>query len=225
MASASQNRLFLPRRQAESIQRWNESMKTGMSRDPRIDAYIARQAEFARPILEELRETVHSACPEMEEGIKWGMPAFLLHGQILAHMAAFKAHAAFGFRGGSEVIGEARSSGEAMGQFGRLTSPADLPPRDELERLIRKAAAAVEAGPPRGRQAKPEPGVPDDLRAALAAEPAAAATFEAFPPSARRDYADWVAQAKRPETRARRIAQTVEWLGEGKRRNWKYEKR
>ena len=197
-----------------------------MSRDPRIDTYIARQAEVARPILEHLRETVHSACPAIEEGLKWGMPAFLLNGRIVAQMAAFKAHATFGFWRGREVLGEAAASGEAMGQFGRLTSVGDLPSREELEGLIRKAAAAAAAGPaPRaGKQAKPVPQAPEDLRAAIAAEPRAAATFEAFPPGSRREYVEWVADAKRPETRAKRIAQTVEWLVEGKRRNWKYKK-
>ena len=198
-----------------------------MSRDPRIDAYIARQASFARPILEHLRETIHAACPAVEEGIKWSMPAFLLEGRILAHMAAFKAHAAFGFWRGGEIVGDAAASAEGMGQFGRLTVVEDLPPREELEAMIRKAAAVTASGPaPRARkkEAKPEPEMPEDLRAAIAADPKAGATFDAFPPGCRREYIDWVLEAKRPETRAKRIAQTVEWLAEGKRRNWKYEK-
>ena len=196
-----------------------------MSRDPRIDAYIARQAEFARPILEHLREAVHAARPGVEEGIKWGMPAFLLEGRILANMAAFKAHATFGFWRGGEVVGDKGAKGEAMGQFGRLTSVADLPPEAELRALIEKAAALVEAGPaPRAKKPpRPEPPVPDDLRAAIDTRPEAAATFAGFPPSCRREYVEWVSEAKRPETRAKRVAQTVEWLAEGKKRNWKYE--
>ena len=196
-----------------------------MSRDPRIDDYIARQADFARPILEHLREAVHAARPDVEEAIKWGMPAFLLKGRILANMAAFKAHATFGFWRGGEVVGDKGAKGEAMGQFGRLTSIADLPPDGELRALIEKAAALVEAGPaPREkRPPRPEPPVPDDLRAAIDAEPQAAETFAGFPPSCRREYIEWVVEAKRPETRAKRVAQTVEWLAEGKRRNWKYE--
>jgi uncharacterized protein YdeI (YjbR/CyaY-like superfamily) len=197
-----------------------------MSRDPRVDAYIARQADFARPILEHLREAVHAACPEVEEAIKWSMPNFVYRGKILANMAAFKAHAAFGFWRSSDVLGEAGAERDAMGQFGRLTSGDDLPPPDQLEALIRKAMAAIDSGPAPARpkkSPKPELPAPEDLRAALDAAPKATATFDAFPPSCRREYVEWVTEAKRPETRAKRIAQTVEWLAEGKRRNWKYE--
>jgi uncharacterized protein YdeI (YjbR/CyaY-like superfamily) len=196
-----------------------------MSRDQRIDDYIARQAEFARPILEHLRAAVHAARPDVEEGIKWGMPAFLLKGRILATTAGFKAHATFGLSRGGEVMGDTGAKGEAMGQFGRLTSVADLPPDAELRALIEKAAALVEAGPaPRAKKPpKPELPVPDDLRAAIDARPEAAAVFAGFPPGSRREYVEWVSEAKRPETRAKRVAQTVEWLAEGKRRNWKYE--
>jgi len=195
-----------------------------MSRDPRVDAYIARQADFARPILEHLRTAVHAACPEVEEAIKWGMPAFLLKGRPLANMAAFKAHASFGFWRARDVLGDASLDG-AMGQFGRLTSIADLPPRERLDALIRAAAEKAAEGPaPRPRKPpKPELPVPEELRAALDAEPRAAETFEAFPPSCRREYVEWVSEAKRPETRAKRVAQAVEWMTEGKRRNWKYE--
>jgi uncharacterized protein YdeI (YjbR/CyaY-like superfamily) len=196
-----------------------------MSRDPRIDAYIAARGDFARPILEHLREAVHAACPEVEETIKWGMPHFTYKGGMFAGMAAFKAHATFGFWRGKEVVGE--SGGEsAMGQFGRIASLADLPDRETLDGLIRKAAALVEAGPaPRKPKhpPKPAPETPEDLRAALDAEPRAAATFDDFPPSCRREYVEWVVEAKRPETRAKRIAQAVEWMAEGKRRHWKYE--
>jgi hypothetical protein len=196
-----------------------------MTRDPRIDAYIAAQADFARPILEHLREAVHAACPEVEEAIKWSMPAFLLRGRIIANMAAFKAHASFGFWRGGDVVGEGGKKGEGMGQFGRLASVDDLPPPAELAALIRKAAALAAAGPAKAeRVRKPEPETPDDLRAALAANPAAASVFEAFTPGARREYVEWVVSAKRPETRAQRIAQAAEWIAQGKKRNWKYER-
>jgi uncharacterized protein YdeI (YjbR/CyaY-like superfamily) len=196
-----------------------------MSRDPRIDAYISRQADFARPILEHLRAAVHAACPEVEETVKWGMPHFLYKGQMLAGMGAFKAHATFGFWRGREVLGETGGERDAMGQFGRLTSVGDLPEPPALEAVIRKAMALAEAGPkPRPEsQPKPPAETPDDLRDALAASPAAGATFEAFPPSCRREYVEWIVEAKRPETRAKRLAQAVEWMAEGKRRNWKYE--
>jgi uncharacterized protein YdeI (YjbR/CyaY-like superfamily) len=197
-----------------------------MSRDPRIDAYIARQGDFARPILEHLREAIHAACPEADETLKWSMPSFLYNGKILANMAAFKAHAAFGFWRSGEVLGETGAERDAMGQFGRLTSVADLPPPDALAGLVRKAMAAIDSGPGPARPKKPpkpELAAPDDLRAALDATPRAAATFDAFPPSCRRDYVEWVVEAKRPETRAKRIAQAVEWMAEGKKRHWKYE--
>ncbi len=197
-----------------------------MSTDPRIDAYIARQADFARPILEHLRSTVHGACPEVEETLKWGMPHILYKGQMLAGMAAFKAHATFGFRRASEVLGETGAEREAMGQFGRLASVADLPGDSVLRELIRKAMAVTDAGarPARTKaSSKPEPETPPELETALLANPAARATFDGFPPGCRREYVQWVAEAKRPETRDRRIAQAIEWMAEGKRRNWKYE--
>ena len=196
-----------------------------MSRDPRIDDYIARQADFARPILEHLRRVVREAAPAAEETIKWSMPHFTLNGRLFAGMAAFKAHATFGLWQASTVLGEDGVKRDAMGQFGRLTSVADLPPEAELKSIIARAAAEAGKGPaPRPRKApKPELPTPDDLRSALDATPAAAATFDAFPPSCRREYVDWVVEAKRPETRAKRIAQAVEWMAEGRRRNWKYE--
>lgn len=196
-----------------------------MKTDPRVDAYIARQADFARPILEYLREVVHAACPEGEEAMKWSSPTFMYHGQMLAGMAAFKAHATFGFWKGGLVTGDTPEMMSAMGQFGRLTSIDDLPERMVLEALIRKAMALTDDGvkAPRNKHAKPPFTVPDDLRAALDGHAAAAATFDGFPPSSQREYVEWITEAKREETRAKRVAQTVEWLAEGKRRNWKYE--
>ena len=196
------------------------------STDPRIDAYIAAQADFARPILEHIRGVVHRAAPDAEETIKWGMPHFTVAGRIMAGMAAFNAHATFGLWQAKDVLGETVTEREAMGQFGRLASIADLPPEEELETLIRRAADAAAAGPrPREKKAaKPELDMPDDLAAALAINSAARAAFDAFPPGGRREYIEWTLEAKRPETRAKRVAQAVEWIAEGKRRNWKYEK-
>ncbi|HEX8624945.1 MAG TPA: YdeI/OmpD-associated family protein [Allosphingosinicella sp.] len=197
-----------------------------MSTDPRIDSYIARQADFGRPILDHLRSAVHAACPQAEETMKWSMPHFLYKGQMLAGMAAFKAHATFGFWRAKEVLGETGAERDAMGQFGRLASVADLPPDEVLHALVRKAMALTDAGtrPARAKAApKAELETPPDLSAALDANPAARATFDGFPPGGRREYVEWVAEAKRPETRDKRIAQAVEWMAEGKRRNWKYE--
>src|SRR5688500_8307295 len=155
-----------------------------MKTDPRIDAYIERQADFARPILNFLRETVHSACSDCEESLKWSMPYFLYKGEMLAGMAAFKKHASFGFWRGSLVVGEGKADADAMGQFGRIASIDDLPPRPQLEALVRKAMALTDQGvkPPRTKRPKEKLPVPEDLRNALDSNAAAAATFAAFPP-------------------------------------------
>jgi uncharacterized protein YdeI (YjbR/CyaY-like superfamily) len=196
-----------------------------MKTDARIDAYIDRQAEFAKPILRYLREVMHAACPDGEESIKWSSPHFLYKGEMLAGMAAFKQHATFGFWRGSLVVGKGNEQMSGMGQFGRLSSVRDLPPRKELEALIRKAMKLTDEGvkAPRDKHKKEPFTVPQDLRAALDANRKAAATFDAFPPSCQREYVEWVTEAKRDETRVKRLHQAVEWMSEGKRRNWKYE--
>lgn len=158
--------------------------------------------------------------------MKWNAPAFTLGGKILLMMAAFKAHAALNFWRGQELRGD-KASAQAMGQFGRLTSIADLPPDEELDALIRKAAELARRAPaPRKakHRPRPAPAMHPDFESALARTPRARAALEGFPPSARRDYLEWVAEAKQQATRAKRIATAVEWLSEGKRRNWKYEK-
>jgi uncharacterized protein YdeI (YjbR/CyaY-like superfamily) len=194
-----------------------------MSTDPRVDAYIEGRAEFARPILAWLRTRFHAALPEVEEAIKWSHPFFTLQGKPFANMAAFKAHVSFGFWNRQD--NQTGKEGEAMGQFGRIESLADLPGEAEIEQMIREAAAKLaEDKPARPRAApKGEAEVPPDLAEALAADDAAAATFNGFPPSCRREYCEWVADAKRAETRAKRVADAVAWMREGKRRNWKYE--
>lgn len=197
--------------------------------DPRIDAYIAKAEPFAQPILVRLRALVHEACPQAEETIKWGMPFFVSDGASLCHMAAFKRHAAFGFWRHVEVMGGERPA-EGMGSFGKLASLDDLPPKRTLVALLGKAAALNAAGtkPVRGtaKQApRPLPDMPTDFGAALEAMPAAKRVYEAFAPSHRREYLEWILEAKREDTRARRIAQAVEWLAEGKSRNGKYARR
>ncbi len=192
--------------------------------DPRVDAYIAHAADFARPLLEHLRDVVHHAVPEVRETIKWGMPFFVAGERILCHMAAFKQHCAFGLWRGKGMVKNA--SDEAMGQFGRIRSFTDLPPRKELTALLKMATRqALDKVPAkRARTAKAEAEVPTDLAAALRQKQHSRArtTFEAFPPSQRREYIEWLAEAKRDATRARRLATTLEWLAEGKTRNWKY---
>ncbi len=192
--------------------------------DSRVDAYIERSAEFAQPILSFLRDTVHGACPEVEETLKWSMPTFMYHG-ILCDMGAFKQHATFGFWKGALVVPDSDSE-LAMGQFGRITHCRDLPTKKVLIGYIKLAmklnADGIAAPRTRNAAPKPPPEVPDDLAAALTRNRKARATFEAFSPSHRREYAEWLTEAKRADTRQRRLDQTIEWLAEGKPRNWKY---
>ncbi|MBD9467927.1 YdeI/OmpD-associated family protein [Pseudoxanthomonas sp. PXM01] len=195
--------------------------------DPRVDAYIAKAAPFARPLLEHLRAVVHAACPSVQEDIKWSMPSFQYGGRILCQMAAFKQHASFGFWQHAAVTeGKAR---DGMGSLGRLATIKDVPSKRELTALLRKAMALIDEGATStAMRAKPAPRaaleVPADLRDALAGNPGAKAAFDSFSASARRDYIEWITGAKREDTRARRLAQAVEWLAEGKMRNWKYAK-
>ncbi len=197
--------------------------------DPRVDTYIASAAEFARPLLERARELVHTCGKDIEETTKWGMPTFLYCGRIIAGMAAFKQHAALSFWQHQEVMGEGVKL-DGMGSFGKMTTLKDLPSRTRLQPLMRKAmalidAAASGAGPRSQRSTKPAPDVPADLKAALAANRKAEAAFDRFPPSHRREYIEWLLEAKREETRARRLEQAIAWIAEGKSRNWKYAKR
>ncbi len=194
-----------------------------MTRDPRVDAYIAARQPFARPILTHLRELVHAHAPGTEETLKWGMPYFVLNGQNLAGMAAFKAHATFGFWRDEEVTGSPRHA-DAMGSMGRLVGLSDLPSDEALGAWIAKAAALCGEDKPKRAAPKSKPTLdfPDDLRAALKANAAAQGHWDAFSPGKRRDYIEWVIDAKREETRAKRIAITADQVAEGKDRNWKY---
>ncbi len=188
-----------------------------MAKDSRIDDYIAKAAPFARPILSHLRALVHHAIPDLDETIKWGMPHFTVKGKNLAGMASFKAHAAF------MIHGEGRQ-GEAMGQFGKLIGLADLPDDVVLLANLQAALDRLESATKKPRVlAKPKPGIamPADFTAALS--PAARGHLDGFSPAQRREYLEWITEAKRPETRAKRIAEAAEWLTEGKKRNWKYE--
>jgi uncharacterized protein YdeI (YjbR/CyaY-like superfamily) len=196
------------------------------TRDPRIDAYIAQAAEFAQPILTYLRGVVHQHCPEVEESIKWGSPHFLYHG-MLCSMAAFKQHCSFGFWKGTLFVADARND-EAMGQFGRITSLQDAPGKKLLAGYIRQAMQFNESGVKPARRTKdaapkPPAEVPDDLAAALKKNRKAAAVFDGFSITNRREYIEWITEAKRAETREKRLAQTLEWLAEGKPRHWKYQ--
>jgi uncharacterized protein YdeI (YjbR/CyaY-like superfamily) len=195
------------------------------SHDPRVDAYIAKAADFARPILEEIRARVHAACPEVEETIKWGMPSFVHAGGILCGMAAFKRHVSFGYWKHALVMGDVERDG--MGSYGKMAALQDLPPKATMRADLEKAMRLNEEGvkPERRKAAaRPAPEVPGDLAAALEKQKAAKATFDVFPPGCKREYIEWIVEAKREETRAKRLAQAIEWMAEGKRRNWRYER-
>ena len=195
-----------------------------MPRDARVDAYIERQAEFAKPILGHIRDLLHTRHPAIDETIKWSMPFFTYKGELLANMAAFKAHAAFGFwQRGDLKTGQ---EGDAMGQYGRIASRATMPADAVLMEALAKAIALIESGekPKRAARApKPKVEPPAELVEALARDVAAAAQWDAFPPGCRREYSEWIADAKRPETRAKRVAQTIEQTRDGKKMHWKYE--
>ena len=195
------------------------------TRDPRVDAYVAKSASFARPILCHLREVIHSASPVIEETMKWSFPHFMHHG-IVCSMAAFKEHCAFGFWKQDLVLGGRPTAGkDAMGQFGRIRSLADLPSRKVLAGYVRRAVRLNEQGVKVSRKPvskRATPRMPPDLKAALAEHPAAAANFERFSPSQRREYVEWIIEAKREDTRARRLATAAAWIAEGKPRHWKY---
>ena len=195
--------------------------------DPRIDAYIANSADFARPILAHLRKLVHGACPEVTETVKWGHPAFDYKGSFCG-MAAFKQHCAFGFWKHELVVGDDAKAREAMGSFGCLKKLSDLPARPALLRYIAKAKQLNDDGvKPVRRKTRPRKPVPmhPALAAALAKKKQARTYFDNFSPSEQRDYLEWIAEAKAESTRARRIVQAIEWISAGKPRNWKYMKR
>ena len=198
------------------------------TRDPRVDAYVAKSAPFARPILAHLRHIVHAACPDVEETMKWSMPFFVYCDGNLCHMAAFKAHCAFGFWRGKELPDlPAPDGASAMGSLGRILSLDDLPDKRRLTGFVRAAMKLNEGvrKTARARSApKPVPAMPDDLVQAFAVNVEAAKHFAAFSPSCRREYLDWVLEAKRAETRAVRIAKVVQQCSEGKSLQWKYQK-
>jgi uncharacterized protein YdeI (YjbR/CyaY-like superfamily) len=191
--------------------------------DPRVDAYIANAADFAKPILTQLRATVHAVCPDVEEAMKWSFPHFLYKG-MLCSMAAFKEHAVFGFWKGSLVVGQGNGP-DSMGQFGRLTKVSDLPSKKELIGCIKKAMALNDEGvtmPRAPRPARASLKVPAELAAALERNKKARTQFDGFSPSHKREYVEWIGEAKGEATRKRRVETAIEWMAQGKPRNWKY---
>jgi uncharacterized protein YdeI (YjbR/CyaY-like superfamily) len=198
--------------------------------DPRVDAYIDRSANFAKPILLHIRKLVHTACPDVIETMKWSFPHFDYKGQMMCSMASFKQHCAFGFWKQS-LLEDAAFPAEktAMGSFGRLTSVKDLPDDKTMKKLIADAMKLNDEGVKVKRafvsSDKKELVVPDVLLEALAKHDAAAETFNNFPYSCKKEYVEWITEAKTDATRDKRLATAIEWLAEGKRRNWKYERK
>lgn len=195
------------------------------TKDSRVDAYIAKSADFAKPILTHIRKLVHAVCPDAQETIKWQMPHFE-HKGVICGMAAFKQHCALIFWKRALIFGESQTDDGALGHFGRLTSLADLPGDKILIGYLKKAVELNEAGvknPMRAKsKANKEVVAPEYFLAALKKNKKALATFENFSPSHKREYVQWVTEAKREETRVKRLKTTVELLSEGKPRNWKY---
>jgi uncharacterized protein YdeI (YjbR/CyaY-like superfamily) len=187
---------------------------------------MERLAHFAKPILTYLRDLVHATCPEVEETIKWSFPNFMYKG-MLCGMASFKEHCSFGFWKESLILGkrDGRATG-SMGSFGKIAKLADLPPKKVLAGHIKEAMKLNETGvkkpAPAKTKVKPELTVPEELASALAKNAKARATFDGFSPSHRREYIEWITEAKTEATRERRVQTTIEWLAEGKPRNWKY---
>src|SRR5438045_492726 len=193
-------------------------------KDKRLDAYIAKSADFAKPILIYIRTIVHETCPDVEEAFKWSSPFFMYRDSPLCSMAAFKQHCGFRFWKGKLVTGDAVDT-EGMGQFGHVTEVSELPSKRVLAGYIRKAMELNEQGvkaPKRPSTPKKDLAVPPDLTATLKKNKKALTTFDGFSPSHRREYVQWITDAKTDETRARRLAQAVEWMAEGKSRHWKY---
>ena len=195
-------------------------------KDPRIDAYINKSAAFAQPILKRLRKLVHTGCPNVEETMKWSFPHFMHHG-VLCSMASFKAHCTFGFWKGSlmKSLAATKKSDQAMGQYGRMTSLKDLPSDQVILKQIREAAQLNEQGikVERPKKAKQPLKIPPYFTKALKGSPKALETFHNFSLSHQREYIEWITEAKTDATRRKRLDTTLQWLTEGKSRNWKYE--
>jgi len=200
------------------------------NRSPKIDAYIDNAADFAKPVLNHLRELVHQACPDVEEGWKWSFPHFMYKGAILCSMAAFKQHCSFGFWKSSlmpdpdHIFAEEERNG--MGHLGKIYSLKDLPKDAVLKKYIQAAMQLNEEGAKVQKKPaadKKELVTPDDLLQALKANKAAKLTYDAFSYTNKKDYIEWITEAKTEATRLKRLTQAIEWLAEGKARHWKYQ--
>jgi uncharacterized protein YdeI (YjbR/CyaY-like superfamily) len=221
---------LLPRLESVDISpRLELNLNIMATKNPHVDAYIAKSADFAKPILTHIRELVHQGCPEVEETLKWSMPFFTYKG-MLCHMAAFKSHCSLGFWKSKLVMGNENSSSndekDGMGQFGRISSLKDLPSDKKMLAYIKEAKRLNDEGIQKPSKPKPkgarELAIPAELSAALKKNKKASAAFEGFSYSHKKEYVDWLTEAKREETKSQRLATTIGWLAEGKPRHWKY---
>jgi uncharacterized protein YdeI (YjbR/CyaY-like superfamily) len=193
------------------------------TKDPRVDAYIESANPFARPILTKLRKWAHQYCPECEETLKWSAPHFSYKGKMYCGMSAFKEHCAFGFW--HPLMRKDDNSLEGMGSYGKIRSLADMPKEGEFARRARAAMKLTDEGvkaPPKPKKERAPLRVPADLKSALAKNSKARAAYDEFTYSHKKEYIDWITEAKREETRAARLKQAVDWMAEGKSRHWKY---
>ena len=198
-----------------------------------IDTYIAKSAGFAKPILTHIRDLVHKACPDVEEKMKWSMPFFDYKGEMLCHMASFKQHAVMGFWKAplmkDSILVENAKSETAMGHLGKISSLKDLPSDKKITAWIKKAMVLTDKGIKLSARikttAQKELIVPDYFVKALAKNKKAKQVFENFTPSHKKEYLQWITEAKTEETRNKRMETALEWIAEGKGRNWKYERK
>jgi len=202
--------------------------------DVRIDTYIDKSMDFAKPILSHLRDVVHETCLDVEETMKWSFPHFMYKGRILCSMASFKKHCSFGFWMASSLqdshgLLHTSTGNTGMGDFGKLEKMEDLPSDKILSSYIRNAMSLNEMGivtpkPPKKEEAPAKREVPDDMMKAITQNKKALTVFEAFSPSKKYEYIEWITEAKTEATRSKRMATMLEWLAEGKSRMWKYQK-
>jgi len=203
------------------------------TKEKAIDSYIAKSADFAKPILNHIRELVHKTCPAVEEKIKWSFPHFDYKGEMMCSMAAFKQHAVFGFWKAAlmkdpVLIANAKSE-VSMGHLGKLASVKDLPSDKKMTAWIKEAMLLNDKGiklaaKPKSTEKK-ELVVPDFFTQALSKNKKALQTFEAFAWSHKKEYVQWITEAKTEETKSKRMASAIEMMAEGKSRNWKYAKK
>ncbi|KFF22242.1 YdeI/OmpD-associated family protein [Chryseobacterium sp. JM1] len=195
-----------------------------------VDEYIEKSPDFAQPILSYLREIVHECCPEAEEAIKWKFPTFMYKGKILCSVTSFKQYCSLGFwlHGEMKTLKEMETTAEKSSMFslGKLTKMEDLPSKVQLKKMMKEAMELTDMGVTMKKAApsKVETEVPDYFQAALNENKKASEVFEKGSPSFRKEYINWITEAKTEATRNKRMEQALEWLAEGKSRNWKYQK-